>query len=73
MCSQVTKKRIHNANRYVIAALSILGFALDGFHFTDVIFVIALMIWIWLPECNTWEARVLDYFQRGKEMINTQF
>ncbi len=60
MCSQVAKTRIHNLNRHVIAILSIIGFALDGINMTDLFFVIALVLWIWQPECDNYEERFLD-------------
>jgi hypothetical protein len=61
MCSHAVKHRIHNLNRYAIAALSIAGFSADGLQATDLFFLSATALWIWLPECDRWEAYAYDW------------
>ena len=59
MTTETINQQVHNANRYLIAALSILGFVLDGLQLTDLCFSIALVLWVWQPECDAWESKTL--------------
>ena len=53
----MSNKRIYNLNRYFIVALLSLGFILDGITKGDVFFLLASVLWLWLPECNRLEKR----------------
>jgi len=50
-------KRVYNLNRYFIIALLSLGFITDGITAGDVFFLLASVLWLWLPECNRLEKR----------------
>jgi len=57
---------IHNINRLVIAGLSIIASTWDGLSTPDLLFTIALILWLWLPECDRIEEKILDYFKNKK-------
>lgn len=50
-------KRVYNLNRYLIVVLLSLGFVMDGITAGDAFFLLASIIWLWLPECNKLEQR----------------
>jgi len=52
------RKRIYNLNRYLIIALLIIGFVVEGFSAGDVFFLLASSLWLWLPECNRLEKQL---------------
>lgn len=54
---------IHNVNRIVIAVLTIIASAMDGLNFQDLLFTISLLLWLWLPECDRIEAKILSHFK----------
>ncbi|WP_108652636.1 hypothetical protein [Dongshaea marina] len=51
------KKKLHNVNRIVIAALSLVGLLSDGV-FADIVVMFAVIIWLWLPEWDELVQRV---------------
>ncbi|MEE8057135.1 MAG: hypothetical protein V3T17_04780 [Pseudomonadales bacterium] len=65
MCSHVIHTVIHEANRSIIAVLSLLGFFWDGYQVTDVFFAASLLLWIWQHEWDELEARVVDWVARA--------
>lgn len=62
MCSQKAKQHIHNSNRLIIAALSIMGFLSDGVSPTDLLFSLSIILWLWQPEWDQWEEVIIDKF-----------
>ena len=60
MCSQQVKTNIHNTNRIIIALLSLAGFLWDGFHTTDLLFSISIVLWLWQPEWDKLEEQIMD-------------
>lgn len=56
-------KRVYNLNRYLIVVLLSMGFVTDeititaGITMGDAFFLLASIIWLWLPECNKLEQR----------------
>ncbi len=59
MYRQKIVNSIHQANRYLIAAVSTAGFMWDGFQVNDLFFISAMLLWIWQPEWDQWEAHLL--------------
>ncbi|MDP2565816.1 hypothetical protein [Pseudoalteromonas marina] len=55
---------IHNLNRILIAALSLSASFMDGVSLQDFLFFVALVLWLWLPECDRIEERLLDKFKK---------
>lgn len=55
---------IHNVNRILIAALSLSASFLDGIALQDFLFFVALVLWLWLPECDRIEEQLLDLFKK---------
>lgn len=62
MCTKTAKKKIHNFNRYAISCLSMAGFFWDGFQAADGLFISATMLWVWQPEFDRIDAKLLDLF-----------
>lgn len=68
MCSKKTKRRIHNANRYLILVLLSLGFYINDYSFSvsDICFLLASVIWLWWTEFDRAEEYLIDSLQRKK-------
>lgn len=62
--SKLAKKRIHNFNRYLIILLTIAGFWGDGMQASDLLFLAATIFWIWQPEIDKFDERVLRYLNK---------
>lgn len=60
---------IHNVNRLVIAGISIVASLLDGFSAQDILFSVAIVLWLWLPECDRLEERLYDYCKAKKQQM----
>lgn len=65
MCSQKTKRKINASNCLVITLLSIAGLTADGFQPSDALFLLATVIWIWQPNLEVLEHKLVDAFNRG--------
>ena len=48
-----------NLNRTLIFALSLIGLLLDGLQLSDLPVSIALLVWLWLPQCTRMEASLM--------------
>lgn len=59
-------KWIYNLNRYLIIILLSLGFIADGIDLSDLFFLVASVLWLWLPECSRLEKRYLPPKQRDQ-------
>lgn len=59
--------RIHNINRGLIAALSVVGALWDGPDVQDGFFTLALLLWLWMPECDKFEEKLHDYIRKRKK------
>lgn len=57
---------VHNINRIVIALLTIIASGMDGLNLQDLLFTVALLLWLWLPECDRIEATLLAHFKERK-------
>ena len=49
-----------NLNRLLILALSVTGLLMDGLQFSDLPCSVALLVWLWLPQCARIEASLLS-------------
>lgn len=49
-----------NLNRVLIFALSLTGLLMDGFQVSDLPCSVALLVWLWLPQCALMEAKLLS-------------
>ncbi len=47
-------------NRLVILALTVFGLAMDGFNVSDLVFLLASFVWLWMPDCVRLEAKWLQ-------------
>lgn len=52
---------LNSINRVIIALLTCVGLVIDGYHAADVLFALAVFIWLWLPECDRHETRLLKW------------
>jgi len=50
-----------NLNRTLIFALSLVGLLLDGVQLADVPVSVALLVWLWLPQCTRMEASLMRW------------
>ena len=56
------KTSLHQVNRLLIAALSILGILLDGWMFADLLVAMVVIQWLWLDECDAIELKIVERF-----------
>lgn len=61
---------IHNVNRIVIAGISIIASLLDAISLSDLLFAMAIILWLWLPECDRLEERLYDYYKNRRSSIS---
>lgn len=61
------RRQLNNLNRLIIVALTFVGLAIDDYQFTDIIFGLSVLIWLFLPEINKIEAIGLDKLVRSKD------
>ena len=54
---------VHNLNRVLIAGLSIAAMLADGGQFGDLMLTAALVLWLWLPECDALELVLIKRLQ----------
>ncbi len=59
-------KRVYNLNRYLIVVLLSLGFVMDGITAGDTFFLLASILWLWLPEFNKLEKRLFNPHSKGE-------
>jgi len=50
---------IENVNRTVVLALSLGGSLSDAFQPPDILFALAVALWLWMPSCARLETRLL--------------
>ena len=50
-----------NLNRTLIFALTLVGLLLDGLQLADLPVSIALLVWLWLPQCTRMEAHLMRW------------
>ena len=48
----------HNINRLLIVLISCLGLLYEG-GLSDALFIIAVVYWLWLPECDAWLSKLI--------------
>ena len=53
-----------NLNRTLIFVLSLIGLLLDGMQLSDLPVSIALLVWLWLPQCTRMEASLMRWIGR---------
>ena len=49
-----------DANKFAVLALSLIGFLLDGPGLSDVLFIGAMVVWLWLPDFVHIEQRLIN-------------
>jgi len=54
-----TQLTLDNMNRVLIFTLTSAGMLMDGYHYTDILCIGSLIIWLWLPAINKIEIGVL--------------
>lgn len=59
--------RLKQLNRVLILALTLTGLLLDGLQLADLPCGIALVVWLWLPQCLRLEAQLLRHIQTRHE------
>lgn len=59
--SRKQRSYLSNMNRMIIFSLTVAGFFMDGFQFSDIPYTIALVVWLWMPLCTRIEAKAIDY------------
>jgi len=59
-------QRLTNANRVLIFALTSGGMLMDGAQFADVLCIVALFVWLWLPLCTRLEAHLLCWLDEKR-------
>ena len=52
-----------NLNRTLIFVLSLIGLLLDGMQLSDLPISIALLVWLWLPQCTRMEANLMRWIE----------
>jgi len=67
MATPKIRGRIHNINRVLIALLSVVGAVWDGFDVQDGFFTMALLLWLWMPECDRYEEKMHGYLKKRKK------
>lgn len=50
-----------NMNRVIIFALTVAGLLMDGYQAADLLCTFALVVWLWLPQCISFEAKALKF------------
>ena len=55
---------IKHLNRIFIAGLSFAGMLLDGLQCADVVMELAVILWLWMPECLRLEITALGRARR---------
>lgn len=60
--------QLNNLNRLIIIGLTMVGLATDDYQFTDIIFGISVVLWLYLPELNKIEAIGLDKLARNRNV-----
>ena len=60
MCNKRQKRMVYNLNRYLICCLIIVGCVVDGINISDAFFVVATLLWVFLPECHKREVKFID-------------
>lgn len=60
MCNQQEKNCIHNLNRCAIALASLVAMLIDGINTANCLYLVSAIAWLFLPECDTMEARLFD-------------
>lgn len=53
------RSRLLNLNRVLIFALTLSGVLMDGLQLADLLGMLALFVWLWLPLCTRLEAHLL--------------
>jgi len=48
-----------NLNRTLIFALTLVGLLMDGVQLSDLPVSVALLVWLWLPQCTRMEASLM--------------
>ncbi len=48
-----------NVNRVAILTLTLSGLLMDGYQRSDLPYLIALVVWLWLPQCTRIEANII--------------
>ena len=66
------KMRIHNANRVAIAAASAIAMFIDGIDVANVLYLGSAIAWLFLPECDAAEERILEKLKAGRDQIRAQ-
>lgn len=69
MCNQKEKRRIHNLNRVAIASASAIAMCIDGVNTANCLYLVAALVWLFLPECDAVEEHILESFKSAKRMI----
>ena len=66
MTTKQEKRLVNNLNRVVVALLSLTGMLLDGGQVSDIILELAVVFWLWMPECHSLELAVLHRVHHEK-------
>ena len=59
MTRRQENRLIGHLNRLFIAGLSLTGMLLDGAQYADVMLGLAIVLWLWMPECRKLEIGIL--------------
>lgn len=65
MTKRQQNRLINQSNRIAIAVLTLSGIVLDGLQFADVLLELAVVLWLWMPECRLLEHTLVRRIHGG--------
>jgi hypothetical protein len=66
----IQRNRLDNFNRVLIFSLTLGGLLLDGFRMADLLCMLAVFLWLWMPQCTRLEAQLLRSVNKAQRSIN---
>ncbi len=60
MTKRQESRLINHGHRSLIAGLSFAGMLLDGVQCADIVLEVAVVLWLWMPECRRIEFTILN-------------
>lgn len=66
------RNRLANLNRVLVFTLTLGGLLLDGSRIADVLYMLAVCLWLWMPQCTRLEAQLLQRIAREQRATHRQ-
>ena len=64
------RNRLVIVNRLLIFSLTLGGLVMDGFQIADLLCMLAVFLWLWMPQCTRIEVRLLRWINKAHVSAN---